>query len=77
MLKKINGFLNIVIGSFVGVFIGFSIYKLLDYKAHPGLYAMQSAPWYMSILVQGIVTVVVLVAAVLIKMIIRNKLRKS
>ncbi|WP_418746125.1 hypothetical protein [Frisingicoccus sp.] len=77
MLKKINGFLNIVIGSFVGVFIGFSIYKLLDYKAHPDLYAMQSAPWYMSILVQGIVTVVVLVAAVLIKMIIRNKLRKS
>lgn len=77
MLKKINDFLNIVIGSFVGVFIGFSIYKFLDYKAHPDLYAMQSAPWYMSILVQGIVTVVVLVAAVLIKMIIRNKLRKS
>lgn len=77
MLKKINGFLNIVIGSFVGVFIGFSIYKLLDYKAHLDLYAMQSAPWYMSILVQGIVSVVVLVAAVLIKMIIRNKLRKS
>ena len=57
--------------------IGFSIYKLLDYKAHLDLYAMQSAPWYMSILVQGIVIVVVLVAAVLIKMIIRNKLRKS
>lgn len=76
MLRKINGLLNIVIGSFVGVFIGFSIYKLWDYKAHPDLYAMQSAPWYTGILVHGIFTVVVLVMAVLVKLIIRDKLRK-
>ena len=28
MLKKLNCFLNIVIGSFIGVFIGFGIYNL-------------------------------------------------
>ena len=28
MLRKLNCFLNIVIGSFIGVFIGFGIYNL-------------------------------------------------
>ena len=46
MLKKLNSFFNIVIGSFIGVFIGFGIYKFWHFKTYPNLYAMQSAPWY-------------------------------
>ena len=46
MLRKLNCFLNIVIGSFIGVFIGFGIYKFWHFKTYPNLYAMQSAPWY-------------------------------
>lgn len=30
------------------VFVGHSAYIIYDYKAHPGLYAMQSVPWYTS-----------------------------
>ena len=30
------------------VFVGHSAYIIYDYKAHPGLYAMQSVPWYIS-----------------------------
>lgn len=32
MLRKLNCFLNIVIGSFIGVFIGFGIYKFWHFK---------------------------------------------
>ena len=50
---------------------------LWDYKAHPGLYAMRSAPWYTSILLYGLVTAAVLAAAVIAKLIIRRKLKKQ
>lgn len=72
-LKKLDQILNIIIGSSLGVFIGHGIYVFWDYKTHPGLYAMQSAPWYTSIVVYGIATLVVLAAAVITKLILRKK----
>ena len=76
LLKKLNWILNIIIGAFVGVFIGRGIYVFWDFKVHPDLYAMQSAPWYTSILLYGIVTAVVLVIAIIVKLIIRQKLKQ-
>ena len=43
-MKKLYGFLRILLWCFIGVFLGSSLYQYLDYKAHPGLYEMQSAP---------------------------------
>lgn len=74
MLKKLDQILNIIIGSSLGVFIGHGIYVLWHYKTHPGLYAMQSAPWYTSIVVYGIATLVVLAAAVIVKLVLRKKI---
>lgn len=76
MLKKLNLILNIIIGSFIGVFIGHGIYVFRDFKSHPHLYAIQSAPWYTSIIFYGIVTVIVLTVAIITKLIIRKKLKK-
>lgn len=75
MLKKLNYVLNILIGSFIGVFIGRGAYVLWDYRTHPDLYAMQSAPWYTSILVNGIFTTVFLIVAGIIKLAIRKKIK--
>ena len=75
-VKTLDRFLNMVIGVFVGVFIGHGIYVFWDFKAHPDLYAMQSAPWYTSILFYGVATAVVLVIAIIIKLIIRQKLKQ-
>ena len=77
MLRKINSILNIIIGSSIGVFIGHGIYVYWDYKTHPDLYAMQSAPWYTSILVYGLFTIVVLIAGIIIKLIIRRRLKQQ
>lgn len=73
MFKKINQILNIIMGAFTGVFIGHSIFVYWDYQMRPGLYAMQSAPWYTSIMVYGVGTAAVLVAGFAIKYILRKK----
>ena len=77
MLKKLNQITNITIGSFVGVFIGCGIYVFCDYKKHPDLYAMQSAPWYTSIFAYGIVMLIFVTVAVIAKLIIRKKMKEG
>ncbi len=77
MLKKLNLILNVIIGSVIGVFIGHGIYVFWDFKTHPDLYVVRSAPWYTSIFVVGIETAVVLAIAIIIKLILRKKLKGS
>lgn len=77
MLKKLNYVLNIVIGSCIGVFAGHGIYVLWDYRKRPDLYAMQSVPWYTSILTYGIATIAFLIAAVILKWIVMWKLKQK
>ncbi len=77
VLKKLNHILNIVIGSFIGVFIGHGIYVYWDYKTYPDLYAMQSAPWYTSIFVYGIFTLILLVVLAIAKSVIRKKIKST
>lgn len=74
-MKKdtLNRILNIVMGSFCGIFIGYGLYSFIDYRARPGPYAMQSAPWYTGTLLYGIVTAAVLLVCLLLKRIIRKK----
>lgn len=74
MLKRLNQIINIVIGSFVGVFIGYGIYVFWDYKIHMDLYAAQSAPWYTSIFVYGIAMLIFLGLAVIAKLLIRKNM---
>ena len=75
-MKTLNWILNIIIGAVVGVFIGNGIYVFWDFKMHPDLYVVRSAPWYTSILLYGIETAVVLVIVIIIKLIIRKRLKK-
>ena len=76
-MENANRIMNTIMGAFVGVFIGHGIYVFWDFKAHPDLYAMQSAPWYTSILLYGIATAVVLALAIITKLIIRQKLKQQ
>ena len=43
-MKKLYGILKAALGCFLGVFLGMTTYTCWDYRAHPGLYALQSAP---------------------------------
>lgn len=75
MLRKLNYFFNIVIGSCIGVFIGFGIYKFWHFKTYPNLYAMQSAPWYTELLLDGTLVAVVAVVCIILKLVIGRKLK--
>ena len=70
-VKKLNRILNIVVGTCIGIFIGYGISVFWDYKTHPDLYLVQSALWYTGILLNGIVTVALSIAIIIIKLIIR------
>lgn len=75
ILRKFNGILNIIMGSFSGVFIGYSIYQYFDYKRNPGLYEIQSAPWYTGIKIYGLGTLVILLIGVVLKLLMKGKLK--
>ena len=55
-MKKLYQILRTAIWCVVGVFAGTSVYQYIDYRQHPGLYALTSAPWYTSIQISGIFT---------------------
>lgn len=74
MRKKINQILNIIMLSFIGQFIGYGSYEYWHFQKYPGLYAMQSAPWYISILAHGLFTLVILAVCMIIKVIFMEKI---
>ena len=73
MSKRINGLLNIIISTAAGVFAGHGIYEYWHHKKYPGLYAMQSAPWYTGVLVYGAFTLAVVAVCFVLKLILRKK----
>lgn len=77
MLEKWNTILNFIMGTFTGLFISSSIYKYYDYINHPDLYEVQSAPWYTSIQIQGLATLIIMVITIIIKVIVKRKIRNT
>lgn len=74
MKQKIQRILNIIMGSFIGLFIGSGLYRYWHFRKYPDLYIMQSAPWYTSILVQGLFTLVLLAVCMIVKVLLIEKI---
>lgn len=74
-MKKLNVILNLIIGSVLVVFIGYSLYVYWQYTTHPNLYVATSFPWYTSIQLYGIVVAVIVAVTLLLKLYIRKKLK--
>ena len=72
-MKRLNQILDILIGCFIGAFLGSGVSRFLDFKSHPDLYAIQSAPWYASIISQGIIITIIVIILILIKVIMNKK----
>ena len=66
-MKKLNHIVNIIMGSLMGAFVGRSLLIAWRFKTYPELYAMQSAPWYTSILTEGVCVLAVLLICIIIK----------
>ena len=74
-MKRLYQILGIVAGSFFGVFLGHAIFRIIDYRSHPDLYAMNSAPWYLGIQINAVCTAVIIAVLLVIRRILRKKLR--
>ena len=73
-MKQLYQTLKIFLGCSIGVFQGSCIYQYYHFRTHPALYAMQSAPWYVRLEVQGLYTVVLAVILLSAMRCIRQKL---
>lgn len=74
-MKRLYNILRTALWCFMGVFVGSSIYQYYDYKRYPGLYEMQSAPWYLSIEIRGMFTVVIVIVIFIVMRIIKEKIK--
>lgn len=74
-MKKLYQILRTAIWCVVGVFAGTSVYQYIDYRQHPGLYALTSAPWYTSIQISGIFTIAVVLLLLLAMQIVKRKMK--
>ena len=77
MLKRLNNILNVVMGVAIVGMIGYAIYVYWEYQQYSEAYVVQSAPWYTSIVVYGVVTAIVLLLTMSLKYRIREKLNKQ
>ena len=55
--------------------MGSEYYKFWHFKTYPNLYAMQSAPWYTELLLDGALVAVLVVVCIILKLIIWRKLK--
>lgn len=74
-MKKLYWILKAALGGFLGVFLGMTTYTCWDYRAHPGLYALQSAPWYLSIQIHAVLTVAACAVLLVGMWIIKRKMK--
>ena len=73
-MKDLNAVLNVLMGSFFGYFIGDLISTYKNYQQFKEIYdAANSAPWYFGAAGSLILFLTVVIVAVIIKLIIRNK----
>ena len=59
----------------IGAFLGSTIYTCWDYHARPGLYALTSAPWYISIVMYGILTAIAAAVLLAAMYMVKKKLK--
>lgn len=57
--------------------MGSSAYRWFHYRAHPDFYAIQSAPWYLSIQIRAVFTAAIVAALLLARWAIRRQLSRK
>ena len=62
--------------AFIGASLWRGGYVAWNFKTHPELYVVQSAPWYTGILLDGAFTLVALLICIVIKALIKHKVIK-
>lgn len=73
MTDQICKMLRIAAAALAGAWAGYALWQWWDFSARPGLYAMQSAPWYTGILVCGMAAAVLALALLAAAWLLRRR----
>ena len=76
-MKRLYSILKTLLGCLIGVFAGSSLYRCWDYAQRPDFYAVDSAPWYGQLLVNGVLTAVAALAILLVLFLLKRKIKAS
>lgn len=76
-MKRLYYILKVLLGCLIGVFAGSSLYQCWDYAQRPDFYAVNSAPWYGQLLVNGVLTAVAALAILLVLFLLKRKIKAS
>ena len=72
-MKRLEQALRIFLGCWIRAFLGDALWRWADYRAHPEIHAMNSAPWYTAVQINAVLTLIV---AVIILVVLRYLKRK-
>ena len=73
MIDPICKMLRIAAAALAGAWAGYALWQWWGFSARPGLYAMQSAPWYTGILVCGAAAAVLALALLAAAWLLRRR----
>ena len=76
-MLKIKRILNAIMSVCLGYYVGHCIFVFWNHYRHPEIYAMQSAPWYTSLWVNGLLVLVVILVCTIIKYILHYTEKKK
>ena len=76
-MKRLYFILKTFLGCLSGVFAGSSLYQCWDYAQRPDFYAVNSAPWYGQLLVNGVLTAVAALTMLLVLFLLKRKIKAS
>ncbi len=75
-MKQFHKFLKLFIFAQLGTCLGRVLHRYLDFVNHPGLYTMQSAPWYTGIILTVILTAVTVTITTIAYFVVGHVIKK-
>ena len=72
-MKKAVFALKLMIALVTIAFIAMSVWHYFDYKNDPRKYAAESAPWYTSVLIWGVIAALLVIACIVALAILHKK----
>jgi len=76
-MAKIKKILNVIMSVCLGYYVGHCIFVLWNHHTHPEYYAMQSAPWYTSLWVGGLIFLIVILICTIVKTVLNHIEKKK
>ena len=76
-MKRLYYILKVLLGCLIGVFAGSSLYRCWDYAQRPDFYAVNFAPWYGQLLVNGVLTAVSALTMLLGLFLLKRKIKAT